>query len=301
MAVWAGIAQAAIAVAVTHALAQRRYRLGLDGDVLRRVLVFGWPIWASAFPLVAVFQGDRIIVGRLLGMEALAGYSAAFMVAMVPGLLAAKVGNALMLPLLAGAARGSGEQARRFGLMCDATALVAGLYLAGFVLAGGPVLKAVFGPQYAGLGALVSWLALMWALRMVQAVAGVLLMSAGNTKPLLQAGVIRALALGPALGLAVSGYGVEAVAAAGCVGEVASLAFVARTIERVGKGMARELVSRALWTCGAGLLALAILPGVAGSGKLWPAMTAAVTAGALITALALATMPRLRASARKLV
>jgi O-antigen/teichoic acid export membrane protein len=260
--VWLGVAQAALAVILSHALASRRYRLGLDRAVFARILSFGWPIWASALPLIAVYHGDRIIVGRLIGMEALAGYSAAFMVAMVPGLLAAKVGHALMLPLLVGAGSGSPTFRDRFALMCEATSLAASAYLIGFVVAGGPLLAAVFGPKYAGLGPVVSWLALMWALRMVQAVPGMALMAAGNTRPLLTAGIVRALALAPALGLAWAGHGLVALAAAGTAGELASLAVMAIAVEKVSPGLARILLSRAVVIVAAGLAALAV--------ALWP-------------------------------
>ncbi len=80
--------QAAAGTLAARYLATSPYRLGFDTDIARRLVIFGWPILLSAVPLAAVYQGERAIIGRVAGMEALAAYSAAFMIAMVPGLLA---------------------------------------------------------------------------------------------------------------------------------------------------------------------------------------------------------------------
>ncbi len=74
VAVWLSLLQAALMVLLSHALAERPYRLACDTAVLHRFVTFGWPIWLSAFPLIAVYQGDRIVIARLGGMEDLAAY-----------------------------------------------------------------------------------------------------------------------------------------------------------------------------------------------------------------------------------
>ncbi|MBA4131401.1 MAG: hypothetical protein C0519_08245 [Hyphomicrobium sp.] len=255
--VWLSLAQAVTALAVSHAVAERRYELAFDTAILKRLIDFGWPIWLSAFPLVAVYHGDRIVIGRLLGVEDLAGYSAAFLLAMVPGLIAGKVGQSLMLPVFA-AARGDAEQLkRRFAALSEATAIAAAIYLATAILAGGDILRIAFGPNYAGLGGVMAWLAAMWAVRMLQAVPGMLLLSVGETKPFLIAGIIRSLALIPATIVALLGYGLEAVAAMGLLGEVASLAYVAWRMEAQERGLCRIFAQRALFLLPAGVVAAA--------------------------------------------
>ncbi|MGE5265728.1 MAG: oligosaccharide flippase family protein, partial [Deltaproteobacteria bacterium] len=84
--VWLSLAQAVATLIISHSVAERRYGLAVDTAILKRLCTFGWPIWLSAFPLTAVYHGDRIVVGKFIGIEELAGYSAAFLVAMVPGL-----------------------------------------------------------------------------------------------------------------------------------------------------------------------------------------------------------------------
>lgn len=261
VAVWLSLLQAAAAVAVSHLVAERRYRLAFDGPLLSRFVAFGWPIWLSAFPLVAVYQGDRIIVGRLLGMEDLAAYSAAFMVTMVPGLVAAKVGHALMLPLFAAARDDAARLRRRFTRLAGLAAATAAAYLALFLAAGGIMLPLAFGPHYTGLGTVIGWLAAMWGLRMLQVVPGMALMALGETKPFLGAGLVRATALAPALVAAAHGYGLAAVAAAGVAGELASLAYVASRLEALRPGLATPLLIRTLALLPAAALGLALTLG----------------------------------------
>lgn len=230
---WVLLLQSALAVLLSHLVAVRPYRLGFDIGVLREIIRFGWPIWLSALPLIAVYQGERLLVGRVFGMSELALFSAAFMIAMVPGLIAAKVGQAVMLPLLAKAQDDQQIFHRRFQLMSDLTAAAAAGYLIFFTIAGGAILPLAFGAHYAGSGALVTCFAAAWAIRMVQAVAGMAMMAKGETRPLLIAGSIRALALIPALVLALQGFGITSITLTGFAGELASLIYMTRGLKRL--------------------------------------------------------------------
>ena len=149
--VWLALAQSICAVLISHLVAHRPYAVAADTPTLLRLLSFGWPILLSALPLMAVFSGDRMIIGKLFGMEALASYSVAFMMTMVPGLLAAKVANALMLPLLASAQGHNHVFGYRFTVLTEVTVLAAALYLALFVIAGGTILPLAFGDHYRDL------------------------------------------------------------------------------------------------------------------------------------------------------
>jgi O-antigen/teichoic acid export membrane protein len=239
------VAQSAVMVACSHALACTRFEIGFDHTQIGRLVAFGWPIWLSAFPLVLVFQGDRAIVGHILGLEVLAAYAAAFMVTMVPGLIAAKAGNAIVLPLLAQARDSSDEFRRRFILMFELATLAAVLYAALFVIAGGALLPLIMGPNYRGLELVTGWLAVMFAIRMIQAVPGMALMAHGETRPFLAAGTIRSLGLVGALAAVLLGYGLAGVAAAGVAGELASLAYMSWRIGCVVPGLESVCASRA--------------------------------------------------------
>ena len=166
---------------------------------MRRFIAFGWPILLSALPLIAVYQGDRIIVGRYLGMEALAVFSAAFMLAMVPGLLTSKVCLSLVMPLLANVRTQRELFLQRLYMMTEAVVVIACAYLVFFALFGGYALGLAFGEGYSEFGPVLLLLAVMWGFRIIQAAPGTGLMSLGITKPLLVSGLIRATVLLPIL------------------------------------------------------------------------------------------------------
>lgn len=286
------LSQAAMALGVSHLVAERPYRVAFDKECLTRLIRFGWPIWLSAFPLVAVYQGDRMIVGGFLGIEELAAYTTAFMITMVPGLLAARVGNALMLPLLS-EVRGHRLQFRqRYVMMFESIAILAASYLAFFTAAGGSLLPIVFGANYHGLGPVVGCLAAMWALRMLQAVPGMALMAKGDTQPLLIAGLVRATGLPLSILVIDQGYGLLGVAVSGFIAESLSLIYV---VSRT----ARHAPLR--WRISAFGLAVLIIAAVFGSllstslaGAPLGQILLAFLAALAIFALGLATMPSSR-------
>ncbi len=297
--VWVSLGQALAATLVSHLIAKAPYELDFDTTVLKRQIAFGWPILLSALPLVAVYQGDRIIIGRLAGMEALASYTVAFMATMVPGLIAAKVGHALMLPMFSETLRLNRQIDSRFRFLSEATVLASALYLAGFIIAGQALLPVLFGAHYAGLGAVTGWLAAMWALRMIQAVPGMALMAKGLTKPFAVAGFIRAGALPFALYAAWHGQPIATIAAIGCLFELNSLLYIAACSEKLGYGLGRGLVLRALFLGPVAIASwLITLIAPAGSGMV---MGAALSMIVLAAASALAVMPVLRAEARRLL
>ena len=296
--VWCALVQAVAAVNLSHALATVTWRPGFDKAILRRYLEFGWPILLSALPLMIVYQADRVLVGRAFGMEALAAYSAAFMVTMVPGLLAAKVGHALMLPLLSARRDNIVAFTDRFRLMQEATVLLAGVYLALFLLAGGAALALAFGPNYRGLATVVGWLALMWALRMIQAPAGMALMAVGNNKPLLWAGLIRAAALPLSVSAAMSGLGVEGIAAAGVVGELASLVYVATALRPISPRLVGITLGRALVLAPCGLATLLLTTAHPEGISLTLALEC-ITVAAVTFVAGIVVMPELRRAARR--
>lgn len=295
--VWLALGQAVVTLIASHAVAERSWRFGFDRRLLVRLLTFGWPIWLSAFPLLAVFQADRVIVGSMHGVEALAGYTAAFMVTMVPGLIAAKIGHALMLPVFSEARADSALFLKRLTLASEATSVLAAMYLVVFAVAGGAVLPLAFGPNYTGLSDLVTCLALMWTIRMVQTVPGMALMSGGETQPLLIAGLVRTISLPLALAANAMGFGVLGVAAAGVLGELASLVYVAWRAERTCTGIAWLFVSRLLLlvvAAGASALVIEFLPAGAGYALAFPA---AVVTAVCVAFIGLAAMAAIRARA----
>ena len=94
------LVQSALGVVVSHLLARRPYRLVLDRGIMGQSLRFGWPLLANAVLLFFVFQGDRLIVGRLTGMTPLAIFSMGVTLTLTPTLVMAKSAQNFFLPQL---------------------------------------------------------------------------------------------------------------------------------------------------------------------------------------------------------
>ncbi|MEO1205620.1 MAG: oligosaccharide flippase family protein [Pseudomonadota bacterium] len=294
---WIIIAAAISSTLTSHLLAVRPYRIAWSENHIAATLKFGWPIWLSAIPLVAVYQGDRFLIGGLLGMEALASFTTAFLLTMVPGLLAAKVGNALMLPVLSEARDTPEVFLRRFATLSEAVVILAAAYLVGFALSGGAVLPVAFGDNYAGLGSLVTILAMMWALRMLQAVPGMALMAMGDTRPLLIAGLVRAIGLPLAFVAAQSGYGLIGMALAGLAAEALSLIYIIARVGRKDDRLSVAFAVRCLALIPAVLIggALVVFPSVVSAWSALATISLAVAAATITAATLAVALPETRA------
>lgn len=184
-------------------------------------------------------------------------------------------------------------------MMAEATSILAAVYVSLFIIAGGRLLTIAFGPAYHGLDGVVAWLAAMWAMRMLQAVPGMALMAAGETKPFLIAGLIRASVLPIIFHRAAQGASLEEIAAIGCIGESLSLLYVALRLQRLERGLCAILLSRAIFLIPAAVTAS--LAAYAVPGGLVLIMTCASAMALGLLAIGVGVMPSLRALLRSAI
>jgi len=239
VAVWGALAQAVTVLALSHGLARGPFVLGCDREAMSRLFRFGWPAWVSALTAVAVLQGDRAIIGAVLGNEALASFTVVFMITMVPSLIAGRIGQALMLPMLAASRDDATAFRAQFDLVCRVMTLAAIAHVVLFAAAGDQLVRLAFGENYRDLGLLVLVVAGIWGLRIVQVAPVVAFMALGQTQPVMLAGMIRAAVLPAGLMLALDGFGLATIALVGLAGEVLALAAIAWLVERRRAGLGR--------------------------------------------------------------
>jgi O-antigen/teichoic acid export membrane protein len=213
----------------------------------------------------------------------------------VPGLLAAKIGQALMLPVLSAQRENHQVFVQRYIMMLEGISIGAATYLVAFIVAGGTVLPLAFGPNYVGLDMVLGWLAAMWALRMMQAVPGIALMAMGDTRPLLTAGMIRASALGLAWAAVSLGLGLPGVAAAGVAGELASVVYVAIRTGRDMPGITRITIVRTLYPLAAGAAAALCVSTVPLPPVAWIILVVGMVLAVSAILAGIAVMPTIRA------
>jgi O-antigen/teichoic acid export membrane protein len=187
--------QSATTMVFTHLVAERPYRMIFDRQIIGRSFRFGWPIMLNGLLLFGVFQGDRLIVGREVGIEALAIFSMAVTLTMAPMLLLTKSFQNLFLPLLSKVQ----DQPRRFDQLATATlqiTLLAGLVLvAAAVAVGQPLAMLLLSEKYSALMPLLSWVALAQAIRMVNGGPAIVALALAETTNAMYANLSRIAAL----------------------------------------------------------------------------------------------------------
>ena len=221
---WVIVLQAALQVATSHALATRKYTWTWDGEIMRRMITFGWPLVVNGLLMFVIFQGDKAIVGAAFTMKELGWYSAAFMLALAPSMIITKVLQGLLLPLLA-KAQDDRKVFRQRHLLALQGCLLMGLGLAtALVVAGPALLILLYGDRYAEGALVMSLLGLMQGIRVAKAGPMIVAMALGSTKNAMYSNLARAATLFLALVMVWWGWGVSAVAAVGILGE--ALGFV---------------------------------------------------------------------------
>ena len=215
--------QALSYLAASHIMAERRYQLAWDKDILRRMLGFGWPLLLNGFLLFGITQGDRAIIGTTFTVEELGWYSAAFTLTMMPIVILVRVLRTFFFPLLTRVQDDPVQFRSRSVVVVHACTLCCVLVGVGATLVGPSLLVAMYGPKYSEGIAVIGWLGLTQAVRLAKAGPATVAMAKGETTNPLIANVVRSGGLLLALAAVASGYGVVSVAVCGLIGEVLGL------------------------------------------------------------------------------
>ena len=216
---------ALVVLVASHWVAVRPYRWGWDRDVIRRAASFGWPLILNGFLMFGIFQGDRVIVGSLIGMEELGWFSAAFSLTLVPALVLISTINGFFLPQLSQVQDDQEKFSRMYPIAMQGILLSSVLLLVLFLLLGPAVLLTLYGARYEAALPVLILLGAMQALRMFRTGPTVVAMSRAETTNPLLANIVRALALPAAALVAWQGGGVNGVILSAIAGEF--LAFMA--------------------------------------------------------------------------
>lgn len=217
---YAILLQQLIFMVMSHVVAERRYQWRWDREIIRRAVRFGWPLLLNGILLFGIFQGDRIVVGSLIGMTALGWFSAAFTLTLVPTQVLAKIQNTFFLPLLS-QILDDHKEFNRLSLVAIQAGMFCGVFLAiVFTIVGPFVFTFLYGDKYEPALWLLIWLAVMQAVRIAKTGPSIIAISKAVTKNPLIANILRVSML-PIAWIAVSqNAGIEAVVALAIIGEI---------------------------------------------------------------------------------
>lgn len=143
------IVQSIAQITASHSLADTPYRLKIRSPLLIQAFRFGYPLMFNGMGLAATAQGDRFIVGALLGLPALGVYAVATIAAYVPmGMLSRLTGTFLLAALYNASHLTNGVYEARVRFAARAVPIAAGLYALGIVTLMNVVVPLVFGRQF---------------------------------------------------------------------------------------------------------------------------------------------------------
>lgn len=222
---YAILAQTVLGLLASHLWAERRFAMNLDREIMRKSLSFGWPLLVNGALLFLVMHGEKLVVGRELGLEALGLFAMGFTLTLTPTLVLARSTQAFFLPQLS-ALQDEGE---RFDAMAAATmqaAVANGLLVAvSIAVLGPPFVALVLGDKYAGLAPLLAWLGILQAVRVFKTGPAVVALARGRTANAMLGNLPRVVAILVAwVALAQGRADLLAVVLIGLAGEVVGFA-----------------------------------------------------------------------------
>ena len=192
---YAALAQNVAMMVISHIVAERRYAWVFSRTVIWGSMRFGWPILVNAVLLFIVFNGERVIVGRELGVAALAVFSMAFTLVLTPTLVMEGSAQSFFLPQLS-AAHGDRDHFAHLSMaVLQCHLLFAALIVAGVAILGAPVIHLLLGPKYAAAIPILTWLALMQGVRVAKGGSSAPTLAFGHSNNGLVASLMRAALL----------------------------------------------------------------------------------------------------------
>ncbi|MGR3371536.1 MAG: oligosaccharide flippase family protein [Pseudooceanicola nanhaiensis] len=176
--------QAVVSLLISHAMAERPWRATLDRGMIARSMRFGWPIMLNSMLLFAVFNGDRIFVGREMGPAVLAIFSMGITLTLTPTLVFARSMQNFFLPQLSRLepSDGDAETFARFGTIVIELVLLASLvFVVGAMILGRPVVHLLLGENYHPLLPLIALFAIGQGFRMLKIGPAIVALSVART------------------------------------------------------------------------------------------------------------------------
>ena len=265
---WLVIVQAAALAVLSHLTAQRPYRWAYDRVQMRRLLGFGWPLLINGLLMFGIFQGDRLVIGSMYSVHALAVYSVSFALATAPNMILGSIMASLSLPVLAQVQDTPGEFTQRYRLMVQTAGALAALVVVGLITPGAWLIPFVFGPAYIAAGPVFTWLVGAEALRLIRLAPTSAAVARADTQTCLRSNLVRVLAFPLAGACATVGLPLPWIAACAFFAEVLAFsAAIVRTQRRHGLQVRLSLAPCAFFLvalfAGRGLAAASVGAGTA--------------------------------------
>jgi O-antigen/teichoic acid export membrane protein len=250
--------QAAAMVLLSHLAAERPYRLAFDPALIRRSIRFGWPLLLNGILLFAIFNGEKLIVGRELGMAALAIFSMGFTLTLTPTLVLGSSIQSFFLPIL-GAVRDREDEFQKIAAVTmEAGFMVGMLLILGISLVGGPVVGLLLGEKYNAILSILVPLSVLQGVRVSKTGSSLIALARERSGNAAASNLFRVAALPIAWWIAVTTGNVIAIIWVGVAAETLGFSY-SLFLARSRAGFSLRPVALSIAMCA---LAYAVVEGV---------------------------------------
>jgi O-antigen/teichoic acid export membrane protein len=187
--------QALAMVAVTHLSAERSYRIRLDPVLMKKAMVFGWPLLLDGALIFAAMNGERLIILREMGVTQFAFFSMAFTLTLTPTSVLSGAAHSMLVPWLASVRNKPDEFQRAALIALEVNLAIAVLLVLGTSLVGGPLASLLLGPKYVPILEILVPIAVLQAIRVSKNGANLVALSIGHTSTSMICNLIRVASL----------------------------------------------------------------------------------------------------------
>ncbi|MET0238131.1 MAG: lipopolysaccharide biosynthesis protein [Kibdelosporangium sp.] len=214
---WGQIAGNAVSSLVLFALSRKWPRFGFDRGQARELIVFGLPLAGASLLMVAMWNVDKVISGRILGVFALGLYLQAFNLASWPVNVFSLVVRRVSLAAFARVQDDPVRRQETFAKMAMVLAIPTLPVCTVLGLLALPVVTTLYGSAWSGSAIALQFLALLGVVRVASELAYDFLVALGRSRATLwlQAGWLVALLVFLPLGASFGGIEGVGIAHAG--------------------------------------------------------------------------------------
>ncbi|MDB5661575.1 MAG: polysaccharide biosynthesis protein [Cypionkella sp.] len=277
---WSIIVQTVAVAVVSHWVAERPYRIAFDKLIVKQSLIFGIPLLFDGILLFIIFNGEKLIIGRELGMQSLALFSMSITLTLTPALILQKTATTFFLPQLS-SALDTQHFKQLAAVTMQAHILFGCILVTSVVLCGAPFVHLVLGAKYQNIIPLLFLLVIMQALRVVKGGGATVSLARARTSNGMFANILRVAVLPIAWYVAVKNGSVSTVIWIGTIGELMGL-----VVSLVLMQTQLRLSLRPILAPLSLMLALLVVTGLGGEGKLpnwWPILLLMLGGAAVAT------------------
>lgn len=214
--------QWALVVLFSHMVAERPFRIAFDRAIMRMSLKFGWPLLANGVLIFFILQGDKLIVGREMGMATLGVFAMGVTLTLTPALVLSGSLQQFLLPQLSAQQDNDAKFLALGATALQASLLIGTLFTAFVVLAAPYAVHILLGPKYAALLPLLTWFSVQQSIRIFKMSSATIALAKAQTHNAMIANLIRVSVLPGVWYLAARGSSLETIIWLAVLGEFCS-------------------------------------------------------------------------------